>query len=194
MKEKKIYQQAERGNCVFIGYDENKVPRYCAKRGTSPDKPYKGDAENSDKNYPFSMEGTSRRLYVMESPIDVMSHATLCKMRNIGYAQDHRISLVCLSDRALEWHLKQHPEIKQIIFALDNDTDGKSPDGSPCNHGQEAAKKFCAKYEKLGYDTAVQTPTAKDFNDDLMNIRRARAAERRIDRDTEQEDETGLEC
>ena len=124
-----------------------------------------------------------------------MSHATLSKMHNIDYMQDHRISLGCLSDKALEWYLKQHPEIKQIIFALDNDIDGKAPDGSPCNHGQEAAKKFCAKYEKLGYDTAVQTPTANDFNEDLTNIRNARSADRAVSREAEQyaEDEDGLE-
>jgi hypothetical protein len=188
MKEKKVYQQAERGNCVFVGYDENKVPKYCAKRGTSPDRPYKGDADNSDKGYPFSMEGTSKRLYVLEGPIDVMSHAALCKMHSIDYMQDHRISLGCLSDRALEWYLKQHPEIKQIIFALDNDIDGKAPDGSPCNHGQVAAQKFAAKYADRGCDTAVQPPTAKDFNEDLLSIR-AQTAERTVDR----EDGDGLE-
>jgi hypothetical protein len=118
-----------------------------------------------------------------------MSHATLSTMHNVSYLQDHRISLGCLSDRALDWYLKQHPEIKQIVFALDNDIDGKAPDGSPCNHGQEAAKKFCAKYEKLGYDTAVQTPTAKDFNEDLMDIRAAQVADRAAVRDAEQEGE-----
>jgi hypothetical protein len=188
MGEKKIYQQAERGNCVFVGYDENKVPKYCSKRGTSPERPYKGDQDNSDKGYPFSLVGTSNRLYVTESPIDLMSHASLCKTRNIGYMQDHRISLGCLSDRALEWYLNQHPEIKQIIFALDNDVDGKAPDGSPCNHGQVAAAKFAAKYEELGYDTAIQTPAAKDFNEDLMAIRRAQTAEHETERGQEDED------
>ena len=88
---------------------------------------------------------------------------------------------------------EQHPEIKQIIFALDNDIDGKAPDGSPCNHGQEAAKKFCAKYAKLGYDTAVQAPAAKDFNEDLTNIRNARSADRAIPREVEQEQDNGFE-
>ncbi|MDR1321601.1 MAG: DUF3991 and toprim domain-containing protein, partial [Gracilibacteraceae bacterium] len=189
IKEKKLYQEAGRGNCVFVGYDENKVPRYCAKRGTSLERPYKGDADHSDKTYPFSLEGSSNRLYVLESPIDLMSHATLSQMRGIDYRRDHRISLGCLSDRALEWYLGQRPEIRQIIFALDNDTGGKGPDGLPRNHGQEAARKFCAKYEKRGYAAAVQTPTAKDFNEDLMIIRRA--AEREAGRG--EEDEDGLE-
>ena len=168
MSEKKIYQQEKYGNCVFLGYDEHQTPRYCSRRGTSPTKPYKGDQTNSNKSYPFAMEGTSNRLYVLESPIDLMSHASLCKLQNINYLQDHRISLGCLSDAALEWYLKQHPEIKQIIFAFDNDTNGKSPNGTPYNHGQEAAKKFATKYEDLCYDTAIQTPIAKDFNDDLI--------------------------
>jgi len=187
MKEKKIYQQAERGNCVFVGYDENKVAKYCTKRGTSPEKPYKGDQDNSDKGYPFSMEGSSNRLYVLESPIDVMSHAALSKMHNIDYMKDHRISLGSLSDKGLEWYLKQHPEIKQIVFALDNDADGKAPDGSPCNHGQEAAKRFAAKYSELGYDIAIQTPAAKDFNEDLTAIRKTQAVEKTVVRAAEQE-------
>ncbi|MDR2559189.1 MAG: DUF3991 domain-containing protein [Oscillospiraceae bacterium] len=38
MNEGKIYQQNLRGNCMFLGFDENKQPKYCAMRGTS-DKP-----------------------------------------------------------------------------------------------------------------------------------------------------------
>ena len=110
-------------------------------------------------------------------------------MQGIDYRNDHRISLGCLSDRALEWYLKQRPEIKQIVFALDNDIDGKAPDGSPCNHGQEAAKKFCEKYREKGYDTAIQTPFAKDFNEDLLNIRKVQTANKESDRKTVQEDE-----
>jgi hypothetical protein len=196
MRERKIYQQAERGNCVFVGYDEQGTPRYCSKRGTSPDKPFKGDADNSDKSYPFAMPGTSSRLFVLESPIDVMSYASLLKRHDIDYTREHLISLGCLSDKALEWYLSQHPGIKQIVFALDNDINGKSPDGSPCNHGQEAAARFCAKYEQLGYDTAVHTPVAKDFNEDLVNARNARAMEHMVHKSAERDGENmdGLEA
>ena len=31
IKEKKIYQQAGYGNCVFVGFDEKNVPRYCCR-------------------------------------------------------------------------------------------------------------------------------------------------------------------
>ena len=139
------------------------------------------------------MEGTSDRLFVTESPIDLMSHATLSKMNGLDPAKDHRISLGCLSDAALERYLKQHPEIKRIVFALDNDIDGKAPDGSPHNHGQEAAKKFCEKYEQQGYGVSVQIPKSKDFNEDLIHIRnRAAAAEQTADVEREDEDELAM--
>jgi len=192
MNEKKIYQQSDRGNCVFVGYDENKTPKYCSKRGTSLDKPYKGDMDNSDKSYPFSMEGTSDRLFVTESPIDLMSHATLSKMNGLDPAKDHRISLGCLSDGALERYLKQHHEIKRIVFALDNDIDGKAPDGSPHNHGQEAAKKFCDKYEQQGYTVSMQIPQSKDFNEDLLQIRNEQAAVQTAEAEHEDEDELAM--
>jgi hypothetical protein len=118
-----------------------------------------------------------------------MSHASLTKLHGGDYKADHRISLGSLSDKALEWYLKQHPEIKQIVFALDNDKDGKLPDGTPRNHGQEAAKKYCEKYAKLGYDTAVQTPNAKDFNEDLVGFKNAQSANQAAEHETAEERE-----
>jgi hypothetical protein len=192
ISEKKLYQQEKFGNCVFVGYDDKKLPRYCSKRSTSTERAYKGDQDNSDKGYPFSMEGTSSRLFVLESPIDVMSHASLTKLHGTPYTKDHRISLGCLSDKALEWYLKQHPEIRQIIFAFDNDRDGKGPDGSPRNHGQVAATKFAAKYESMGYDTAIQTPTANDFNDDLIAIRKMQTKAQANENESDLEDEIAV--
>ena len=179
MNEGKVYQQNLRGNCVFIGFGEKNKPRYCAMRGTS-DKPFKMDATNSDKSYPFVMEGSSKTLFVLESPIDVMSHASLYKLYGHNYAADHRISLGCLSDRALERHLKQYPEIKKIVFALDNDIDGTLPDGTPHNHGQKAAKKYAEKYKELGYRTETLTPEFKDFNEDLMVLRSRTAVKQAV--------------
>ncbi|HWQ42409.1 MAG TPA: hypothetical protein VN456_10305 [Desulfosporosinus sp.] len=54
-----------------------------------------------------------------------MSHATLAKMHGLDWKQDHRISLGCTWDGALERYMKDHPEIKKIVFALDNDFDAR---------------------------------------------------------------------
>ena len=45
----------------------------------------------------------------------------------------------------------------------------------------------------MGYDTAVQTPNAKDFNEDLTNIKGAKVAEQAVDLDTEQKNDGELE-
>ncbi|MBW4079964.1 DUF3991 domain-containing protein [Paenibacillus sp. S150] len=173
MHEKKLFQQSKTGNCVFVGYDQDGVPKYCSMRGCNPNRPFKQDREYSNKSYPFhiSPRHISQRIYVCESPIDAMSHATLTKLNGLDWRADHRISLGCLSDHALERFLSQHT-INEIIFCLDNDYNATYRDGSPApNWGQEAAFKFTHKYDELGYQTSIQTPHNKDFNVDLVSLR-----------------------
>ncbi len=173
MNEKKIYQDVK-GNCVFIGYDENNEPKYCSKRGTNDSKPYKRDESGSDKSYPFVMQGNSDTLIVCESPIDVLSHATLTKMYNKdinAWKNDTRISLGCTSDKALERYLKDNKNINKIIFALDNDYLAKDKDGNYRNWGQLSAEKYVRKYKGLGYKTIIHKPMLNDFNEDLKVVR-----------------------
>lgn len=99
--EKKLYQQKKTGNCVFIGYGQEGKAKYCSLRGTRPGYPFKQDCPYSDKSYPFHIVGTGRKVYVCESPIDTMSHASLAKLNGLDWRSDHRISLGCLSDQAL---------------------------------------------------------------------------------------------
>ena len=155
-------------NCAFVGYDQEDTPRYCSLREMKLHGGFRQDVENSDKTYGFLMPGRSKRVYEFEAPIDAISHATLCKRFGIDWTKDYRISEGCLSDRALERFLKNHPEIKEIVFCYDNDSEGHLPDGTPHNHGQVKAEEMKKKYEKLGYWTAIQTPHLKDFNQDLM--------------------------
>ena len=178
MNERKIYQEAKYGNCVFIGYDTDGTPKYCAMRSSSEKSSFKMDAVNSDKSYPFYHEGTSDTVIVSESPIDLMSHATLAKMHGQDWKRDYRISLGCLWDSALERYLKDHPEIKKIIFALDNDFNARDKDGKRApNYGQMAAEKYCGKYGGQGYACAIHRPHLKDFNKDLTEIRGGRTPE-----------------
>jgi len=168
MHEKKLYQQDNTGNCVFVGYGEKKIAKYCSLRGCSLDRPFKQDREYSDKSYPFHIEGTSQTVYVCESPIDAMSRASITKLNGHDWIADHYISLGCLSDQALE-HFLLCNVITIIIFCLDNDADATYSDGSPApNWGQEAAIKFADKYKALGYATLIESPKAKDFNEELI--------------------------
>ena len=176
MNEKKVYQEAKYGNCVFVGYDEADIPKYCAMRGTYGDKAFKMDSVNSDKSYPFVIEGKSDLLFVCESPIDVMSHASFAKLYGHDWRQDHRISLGCVWDGALERYLQWHPEIKKIVFSLDNDYLAKDKDGCYRNWGQLAAGKWCDKYSEKGYKIAVHRPHLNDFNQDLIETRKGKTA------------------
>lgn len=176
MRQGKVYQSRQeingkiRCNCAFVGYDGDGKPRYCALRGPGAGSKFRQDVEHSDKTYGFTMEGRSRRVYEFEAPIDAMSHATLCKMQGIDWRKDYRVSEGCLSSRALKHFLETHPEVREIVFCYDNDTDGKLADGTPHNHGQERAKQEKAYFDSLGFVTYIQTPTEKDFNKMLTSL------------------------
>lgn len=170
MHEKKLYQQDKTGNCVFVGYDQEGVARYCSMRGTTLNKPFKQDQEYSDKSYPFHLAGypDSKRVYVCESPIDAASRATIEKIRGQDWRAAHYISLGCLSDQALEKFLHYNP-LKEIVFCLDNDANATYSNGSPApNWGQVAALKFIKKYTELGYVAINEKPYSKDINEDLI--------------------------
>jgi hypothetical protein len=176
MKDKKVFQD-DRGNACFAGYDSGTGQmKYLFKRGTytNSEKPFKGDATDSDKTYPFVMAGRSDKVFAFESPIDAMSHATLCTLYGIDWKQDYRISQGTLHDAALERFLYDNPKINTIVFAYDNDTNGVIPDRKnpgqfiPHNHGQVAAFENCDKYRARGYRTLVHTPSAKDWNEQLV--------------------------
>lgn len=158
-------------NCAFVGFGKDNTPKYCALRGLSGG--FRQDVKNSDKVYGFKMLGTSNRVFVFESPIDAISHATMCKLNNLDYVADSRISEGCLSDKALMQFLEDNSHIKEIVFCYDNDIEGKLQDGTPFNFGQELAKKCVKKFEEQGYKTFIQTPERKDFNADLQFIQKS---------------------
>ncbi len=209
MNEKKLYQGSyfvrEKNQfesvCVFLGYDEANKARYCFMRGADPASTVKQDKAGSEKSIPFHMAGRSNKVYVLEAPIDAASHASLAVLYGVDWRQDHRITTGCLSDGALQWFLKQNPEIEEICWCYDNDTEGTKPvpitreeyeaartagDSSvylieatgkpmkriPCNWGQQAALSSARKYRGLGYRVSIHTPQTNDFNTDLMLLRR----------------------
>ena len=132
MNERKIYQEAKCGNCVFVGYDRDKNSKYCSMRAARTESDFK---------------------------------------------QDHRLSIGCTWDGALERYMKDHPEIKKIVFALDNDFNVRDKDGKRApNYGQVAAEKYCEKYGEQGYACAIHLPHLKDFNTDLTETRKGKSS------------------
>lgn len=154
-----------------MGTDKEGSPKYCALRSVSGKK-FTQDVKGSEKKHGFCIKGRSNRLFVCESPIDVISHATLTKMNNGDYTQDTRLSLGGLTEDALVQFLADNPQITDIVFALDNDFDKFNKQGEPTNYGQLKAQKLSKEYAAKGFQTSIHVPKgAKDFNEMLQKMK-----------------------
>ena len=157
VKDKKIYED-NHNNCVFVGFDEEKSPKFASVRGTNTNKKFRGDLENSDKGYPFCLEGRSDTLLIFEAPIDLMSYLTLLKLHGITKFNHHMISMGGTSYIPIEKYLERYSEITNITLCLDSDDEGAF---------------FLQKIrEKFGenYDLKSHLPKGKDFNEELVNM------------------------
>jgi len=182
LMQKEMLYEDRRGNVVFVGYDEANKPRFASLRGIYGDCTFRGDCAGSDKRYGFNTaaDGTgtpSDRLYIFESPIDLMSHASLEKAHTGAWEQHSRLSLSGTSDTALSFFLNQHKAVKELVFCLDND-----------QAGREATAIMARKYAAKGYTVLVDFPKSKDFNEDLtahlaeqMSIKRTKTLHRDVD-------------
>jgi hypothetical protein len=170
--QKEMLYEDRRGNIVFVGYDEHNKPRFACLRGTNSD--FRGDCAGSDKRYSFAVAACSHseRLYLYESAIDLMSHASLeirgdfiALVDDTVWQEHHRLSLSGTSDTAIPFFLNQHKEVKELVFCLDNDPAGR-----------EASVSLARKYADKGYYTRLELPRNKDFNEDLcpVDIRKPR--------------------
>ena len=166
-----LYQDTNR-NAVFVGRDKNGVARYASRRGTYdvPGKePFKGEVYNSDKSYSFNIPGETSTVYVFEGAIDVLSHLTFYKKAGLPM-NDHRIACGSTSDLCLKRYLKEHPEITNIVFFLDNDHQHFNAKGELENIGQIRACTLMKEYKSQGYNCRRQIPKFpyKDVNEQLV--------------------------
>ena len=150
---------------VFLGFDESETARYANIR--SIDGKFKGDAEGSDKRFPFAIksEYPSATLRVFESAIDVLSFASAIRHECSDYSTMHMISLGGVQPPGEEAHLPPAlkyvldicPDIRRIALNLDNDIAGR-----------EAAKAIGSVLEAKGFEVIdAPPPKGKDYNDYL---------------------------
>ena len=162
-------------NVVFVGFDEGKKPRYASFRAAN-DKRILDDCTGSDKHYSFRIaRGQSNTVHIFECPIDLLSYATLLKMRGYDYTKTNLVSLAGVYSPAkniyeskvpvaLQKYLEEHPDTAKIITHFDNDRTGVL--------AAEAIKILLqGKYNVVDFPP----PRGKDFNDFLcleQNIQR----------------------
>lgn len=126
VKEGLIYESKDTHNVVFLGKDKEGNIKHAAMRGTLSEKVYKHDCIGSDKRYCFNVKGRSDTLFVFEGAIDLLSHATITKMKKDDYREDHRVIAGGISALSLYQYLEDNPGIKNIILCLDNDKAGRA--------------------------------------------------------------------
>ena len=156
-----LYETKKYGNCCFVGRDKANTPRFACVRSTINN--FRQDIKNSDKRYSFSItanDNSAKYIFVAESPIDILSIATLQKMRGTPYENYHYLALSGTSPLALEQYLLDYPKIECVILSLDNDSAGRS--------GTEKIKQTL-KNRNISI-IAEKSPTGNDFNDALIAI------------------------
>ena len=154
-KQHTLYEDKEHHNAVFVGVDENGVPRQASKRSTnSYGNSFRITCQGSDTRYSFAHFGESKRLYVFEAPIDMMSFLTL-------YPKDWQkhscIAMNGVYENAVLTALKNHSNLSEVILCVDND-----------EGGIEAADRLRDILNENGYSNVKRlAPPYKDWNEVL---------------------------
>ena len=128
---KRLYEDKVFHNAVFVGFNEEKEPKFASLRSTFAD--FRMDVAGSDKRFSFFIPGTSNNdtLHLFESVIDLMSYGTLQLMNHHEWRTEDMLSLggIYILDEnsdlplPLQQYLKSH-SIKQLVLHFDNDRVG----------------------------------------------------------------------
>lgn len=154
VRKKLIYEDTPYHNAVFIGLDENGVPRHAHKRSTvSMGKQFRLNVEGSNPAYSFHWDGKNGSLYVFEAPIDLLSYISL---NPEDWQQNSYVSLCGVGSQAMLKQLELHPELQEVFLCLDND-----------QAGQTASERLTEQLERMGKAVYRLVPQMKDWNDDL---------------------------
>lgn len=155
---KMLYQSRERGNCVFVSYDDSGKAVAACMRGTNTERRFVGDVENCDYSKGFYINNHSDNLIVTESYIDAMSVMTILDAQGIDY---HSYDYMPLSGAAKFESLINYLKVNHrdhVLLALDNDEGGRK-------------NSDYIKAEIQALDPAIcvtdHCPSCKDWNDEL---------------------------
>lgn len=154
-KQHTLYEDKEHHNAVFIGLDENGIPRQAHKRSTSTfGSSFRQTIEGSDTRYSFAHFGESGRLFVFEAPIDMLSFLTLYPK---DWQKHSYVAMNGVYENAVLTALKNHSNLSEIVLCVDND-----------EGGIEAVDRLRDILAEKGYtDVKRLAPEYKDWNEFL---------------------------
>jgi hypothetical protein len=162
---KRLYEDKDFHNAVFVGFNEEREPKFASVRSTFTD--YRIDVAGSDKRFSFFIPGNENKdtLHLFEAVIDLLSYGTLELMKNKNWRAEDMLSLggVFIMKEGselplpLQQYLKNH-NVKNIVLHFDNDAIGIA-----------AAESLKANLEER-FNVLIDIPTVdKDLNDLLVS-------------------------
>ena len=165
---KLLYQEQNTNNVVFIGYDNNHNIKYAGCRSTGI-KRIMRDAKGSSKEFSFRLLSNTNKdsIHLFESSIDLLSYATLLKIKGYDWQNQNLIALAGVYQPANRIEqskvpitvlnfLQNNPNIKQIVLHFDND-----------RAGRDATKAFIIALDNKYDIYDIPAPYGKDINDYL---------------------------
>jgi len=166
-----LYESLPYHNCIFVGFDESGNAAYAFYRATTGER-LMGEAAGSDKRYSFRIDCAGSTLHVFESAIDLLSYATIMKMRTGEWRAEPMLSLggvyaPSVNKKqsklpiALENMTQNQTQINTIALHLDNDYAGKIA-------SDNIALQLCGDYTVR----IEPPPYGKDCNDYLQQLQR----------------------
>ena len=166
-----LYESLPYHNCIFVGFDETGNAAYAFYRATTGER-LMGEAAGSDKRYSFRIDRAGSTLHVFESAIDLLSYATIMKMRTGEWRAEPMLSLggvyaPSTNNKqtklpiALENMTQNQTQINTIALHLDNDFAGRSATRSI---SEQLGNKYIVRDEPPAY--------GKDCNDYLQQLQR----------------------
>ena len=166
-----LYESLPYHNCIFVGFDESGNAAYAFYRATTGER-LMGEAAGSDKRYSFRIDRAGSTLHVFESAIDLLSYATIMKMRTGEWRAEPMLSLggvyaPSTNNKqtklpiALQNMTHNQTQINTIALHLDNDYAGRSATRSI---SEQLGNKYIVRDEPPAY--------GKDCNDYLQQLQR----------------------
>lgn len=164
---KLIYQEDKTNNIVFLGYDNEGNIKYAGCRSTGS-KRIMRDAKGSSKEFSFRMLSNIKNnsIHIFESAIDLLSYATMLKIKGYDYKNHNLIALAGVYQPssnieqskvpiAIQNYLNKYQDVQDIVLHFDND-----------RAGRQATKAMIIALDKYNvYD--IPAPYGKDINDYL---------------------------
>ena len=167
INKKLIYQEKGTNNVVFIGYDNENNIKYAGCRSTN-EKRIMRDAKGSSKEFSFRLlsKKNNNSLHIFESSIDLLSYATLLKLKGYDYQKQNLLALAGVYQPsknieqsklpiAVQTFLDKNNNIQDIILHFDND-----------RAGREATKALIIALKMYNVYN-IPAPYGKDINDYL---------------------------